>query len=248
MSEQTEAAPRKRIIWLAVMGILLIILVAAGWLLFPTVITRLNRLPMLWEWFRNGEMHSDWLVHAGERCGDASFIIPTDGYIGFLWGDSFRPMHRHQGLDIFGGEDVGKTPVVAAYSGYLTRQADWKSTVIVRVPEDPLYPGRQIWLYYTHMADAQGTSFISDAFPPGTTDLFVEAGTLLGYQGNFSGDSNSPTGVHLHFSIVRDDGQGGYLNELKITNTIDPSPYLGMQLYAAKNPSGLAVCQPAVGR
>lgn len=248
MSEKTEAAPRTRIIWLAVMGIVLIILVAVGWLLFPTAITRLNRLPMLWEWFRNGEMHSDWLVHAGERCGDAPFIIPTDGYIGFLWGDSFRPMHRHQGLDIFGGGDVGITPVVAAYSGYLTRQADWKSTVIMRVPEDPLQPGRQIWLYYTHMADSQGTSFISEAFPPGTMDLFVEAGTLLGYQGNFSGDPNSPTGVHLHFSIVRDDGQGAYLNELKITNTIDPSPYLGMQLHAANNPSGLAVCRPAVGR
>ncbi|MFN9357888.1 MAG: hypothetical protein ACK6A4_13890, partial [Alphaproteobacteria bacterium] len=49
-----------------------------------------------------------------------------------------RPGHRHSGLDVFGGTEVGITPIVAAYSGYLTRQEDWKSTVIIRVPSDPL--------------------------------------------------------------------------------------------------------------
>ena len=39
----------------------------------------------------------------------------------------------------------------------------------LRLPDDPLYPGRQIWLYYTHMADKSGEQdFIEDAFPPGT--------------------------------------------------------------------------------
>jgi hypothetical protein len=38
--------------------------------------------------------------------------------------------------------------------------------------------------------------------------------------------------VHLHFSIVKDDGQGKYLNELSIQNTLDPSPYLGLILNA----------------
>ena len=67
-----------------------------------------------------------------------------------------NPGHRHQGIDIFAGTDVGITPVYAAYDGYLTRQSDWKSTVIIRIPSDPLEPGRQIWTYYTHMADAEG--------------------------------------------------------------------------------------------
>src|SRR4030043_31796 len=48
-----------------------------------------------------------------------------------------------------------------------------KATVIVRVPRDPLQPGRQIWVYYTHMADAAGASFISQEFPPGTFERAV---------------------------------------------------------------------------
>ena len=118
------------------------------------------------EWLRNAEAHLDWAVSANQRCGDAPFSIPTDGYIGFLWDDSFRPGHRHQGLDIFGGQASGATPVYAAYDGYLTREPDWKSSLITRVPSDPLQPGRQIWLYYTHLADKDGQSFIARDFPP----------------------------------------------------------------------------------
>src|SRR5690606_10798710 len=120
-------------------------------------------------------------------------------------------------------------PVVAAYAGYLTRLPDWKSTVIIRIPDDPLQPGRQIWTYYTHMADAHGNDYISPEFPPGTTERFVEAGTLLGYQGNYSGNPADPVGMHLHFSVVRDDGRGRFMNELLIENTLDPSPYLGVR-------------------
>jgi hypothetical protein len=55
---------------------------------------------------------------------------------------------------------------------------------------------------------------------------------LLGYQGNYSGDTTNPTGMHLHFSIVLDDGRGRFLNELDIGNTLDPSPYLGIEVNA----------------
>jgi hypothetical protein len=109
----------------------------------------------------------------------------------------------------FAGTEIGVTPVISAYHGYLTRLPDWKSTVIVRVPEDPLQSDRQIWLYYTHMADEEGNSFISSQFPPGTSEVPIEAGTFLGYQGDYSGDPNNPVGIHLHFSIVEDDGSGG---------------------------------------
>ena len=138
--------------------------------------------------------------------------------------------------------DPGITPVYAAYDGYLTRESGWKSTVIIRVPSDPLEPDRQIWTYYTHMADANGMSTIDPAFPPGTHEVFVKAGTLLGYQGNFSGTPGSPVGVHLHFSIVKDDGNGNYLNELEIKNTLDPSPYLGLPLNAADEPELPILC------
>lgn len=190
------------------------------------------------------DQHADWVLAAGTRCGDAPFQLPTDGYIGFVWDDSFSPGHRHSGLDIFGGEKVGLTPVYAAYDGYLTREPGWKSTLIIRIPSDPLQPGRQIWTYYTHMADQLGAGTISDAFPAGTEEVFVEAGTLLGYQGNYSGNALNPVGVHLHFSIVLDDGSGRFMDERLIENTLDPSPYFGLALNANENPDGVPLCPP----
>jgi murein DD-endopeptidase MepM/ murein hydrolase activator NlpD len=224
----------------------LIALLVGAYFIIPWLRTRSTRSLRLGEWFFNRAAHPNWSVQAGERCAQAPFLIPTDGYIGFIWGDSFRPGHQHQGLDIFGGGLVGETPVLAAYDGYLTRLPDWKSSVIIRVPQDPLQPTRQVWLYYTHMADRDGNSFISDQFPPGTLEKAVKAGDLLGYQGNYSGNALNPTGIHLHFSIVLDDGQGSFRNELEIGNTIDPSPYLGMPLNAASNPDQVPVCAQTV--
>ncbi len=216
---------------------------AAGIYLYFTYGTASKRTVQVFAWLRDPSSRPDLMMTAGTRCGDAPFIFPTNGMAGFIWDDSFRPGHRHTGIDIFAGTDAGVTPVVAAYSGYLTRKADWKSTVIIRVPSDPLELGRQIWVYYTHMADPQGNSFISPEFPTGTAELYVEAGTILGYQGNFSGDLNAPVGVHLHISIVKDDGFGNFKNELDIKNTYDPSPYFGLPLNANLNPDTIPVCQ-----
>ena len=196
-------------------------------------------------WINNPASHPKWKLAAGSECGSAPFHFPTDGFVGFLWGDLFRPGHRHQGIDIFAGTEIGVTPVVPAYPGYLTRLSDWKSTVIVRVPSDPLQPGRQIWMYYTHMADEQGNSFISPDFPPGTSEVPVEIGRFLGYQGDYSGDPNNPVGVHLHLSIVQDDGTGHFKNELDINNTFDPSPYLGLPLNAYENHDRVPLCEQA---
>lgn len=232
---------RSRALKILLVGLVILVVVAL-YFAYPWLRTRSGRTWRLWEWFRDPQEHAEWAVHAGERCGEAPFVMPTDGYIGFLWGDSFRPGHKHQGLDIFGGQQPGVTTVVAAYSGYLTRLPDWKSSVIIRIPRDPLSPGQQIWTYYTHMASIDGRSYISEQFPPDTNEVYVEAGTLLGYQGNYSGDPINPTGVHLHFSIVKDDGQGSFRNELKIANTYDPSPYLGIALNASENREQIAVC------
>jgi murein DD-endopeptidase MepM/ murein hydrolase activator NlpD len=194
-------------------------------------------------WIRNSENHPEWITKAGSRCSPTTpFSFPTDGYIGYLWDDSFRPGHRHQGIDIFSPDGSGQTPVFAAYDGYLTRLPDWKSSLIIRIPEDPLHPQNQIWTYYTHLADGEGKSFISREFPPGTYEVFVKEGTLLGYQGNYSGTPGNPTGIHLHFSIVKADGNGSYLNELKIQNTLDPSPYFDLPLNGKTNLRDLAVC------
>jgi murein DD-endopeptidase MepM/ murein hydrolase activator NlpD len=232
-------------------GVLLVLLVAAAiiaaYLMLFNQHSSAGRLLRLRLYWSDPDAHPEWIMDEGVRCGEAPFVFPTEGMVGFLWGDSFRPGHLHQGIDVFGPtgpNGLGETPVVAAYDGYLTRLPDWRSSLIIRIPEDPLRPSRQIWTYYTHLADAEGNSFILHDFPPGTYERYVRAGTLLGYQGNFSADPDNPTGMHLHFSIVLDDGAGGFKNELKIKNTLDPSPYLGFNLNASEASDNVAVCRP----
>ena len=237
-------APRWPWIAVPVVGLL----AGVGYLLLGNAGATARRIGRLRQYWADPQGHADWAIRAGERCGGAPFVMPTDGLIGFFWGDAFRPGRRHQGLDIFGpsGPDgLGQTPVLAAYDGYLTRLPEWRSAVILRVPSDPRQPDRQIWLYYTHMADAQGGSYIAPDFPPGTSDVFVRQGALLGYQGNYSADPNNPTGMHLHFSIVKDDGAGSFENELDIRNTLDPGPYLGIAVNA-EGQIGRASCRERV--
>lgn len=229
--------------WLRlILAVLFVLAIVVGYMAYRWFSSNGMRSARVLAYLRDPVTHLDWHIRAGERCGEAPFILPTDGFVGYLWGDSFRPGHRHQGVDIFGGGGLNQTPVVAAYPGYLTRLPDWKSSVIIRIPDDPLQPGRQIWTYYTHMADPDGNSFITPEFPPGTQEAYVEAGTLLGYQGNYSGDPFNPTGVHLHISIVLDDGKGKFRNELEFRNTLDPSPYLGLPLNADQNKSEIPKC------
>jgi hypothetical protein len=199
-------------------------------------------------WARFAELRTDAAVFdqyallPGQRCGNAPFAFPTRGVPLGLWDQSYRFGHRHAGIDIFAGTQPGVTPVYAVYPGYLLRLPDWKASVIIRIPNDPLNPGRQIWTYYTHLANEDGESFISAEFPSGTDGVFVEAGTFLGYMGDFSGDPGNPTGIHLHFSVVKDDGKGKFLNELDIRNTYDPSPYFGLPLNQHENPDDFAAC------
>jgi len=200
-------------------------------------------------WARFAELRTNLATFArysllpGLRCAGAPFAFPTRGVILGLWDQSYRFGHHHSGLDIFSGTEPGVTAVYAAHPGYLSRLPDWKATVIIRIPSDPLNPGRQIWTYYTHLANQDGESYISEEFPQGTFEQYVEAGTFLGYMGDFSGDPGNPTGLHLHFSIVKDDGDGKFLNELDIRNTYDPSPYFNLALNHRENPNEIPLCQ-----
>lgn len=188
---------------------------------------------------------NDLVTVQREPCPGAPFILPSDGFIGLLYSDPRGPYNasrRHQGIDIFTDAEPGVQPVYAAYDGYVSRESGWISTVIQRIPDNPLNPGEQIWLYYTHMADEAGNDFIEPAFGPGAREVFVEQGTLLGYVGNYDGNTPSRIWTHLHFSVVRDDS-GAYLNEYFIDNTYDPSPYLGMQVDYDSAESGAVGCQ-----
>jgi len=209
----------------------------------PPTPTKINRLRT---WFNDPISHPSWSLAVGARCGDAFMILPTTGYLGFGWDDSFRPGHRHSGLDIFGPDpENNMTPIVAAYDGYLTRESGWKSTVIIHHPDfplsqiDPALSDQDIWTYYTHMASADGTvAYIDDAFPPGSYEVFVTAGTLLGRQGNWSGSPTRPTGRHLHFSVVKPKADGGYRDEQNINNTFEPTQFLGL----VQNEDGIWAC------
>lgn len=213
--------------------------------------------------YRNAQSDSNryinrWFDHPADRpelttiqrtpCPGAPFLLPSDGLIGLLWDDSVAPynlLHRHSGLDIFGDGQPGKVPVYAAYEGALTRLPDWKSTVIIR-HDDPLKSGRIIWTYYTHMASRDGkTSYIVADFPAGSQEVWVKQGTLLGYQGEYSGNGTVPIGMHVHFSIVTSDPDGSFKNESRVGNTLDPSPYLGMSLNIQSKPSRPIHCSLA---
>ncbi len=230
---------KKWLIWILALGLVVLV---GGYLLLRQTFSPNTRTRKVIDFLRHPEDYPELILPAGMHCGNAPFALPSGGMIGFIWDDSFRPGHRHSGIDIFSGKKVDEEPVFAAYNGYLTRLEDWKASVIIRIPSDPLNPGQQIWTYYTHLADPAGESLISAEFPPGTEEVFVTEGTLLGYQGNYSGTPGSPTGIHLHFSIVKDDGNGRFLNELDINNTLDPSPYFGLSLNANHNQGEIPLC------
>ncbi|MBK8901379.1 MAG: M23 family metallopeptidase [Anaerolineaceae bacterium] len=220
------------------MALVLVLLLGSGYLLNQAVgyvqLLTDPRSQTFLQWAQGDESaRAELITEQREACPGAPFVLPADGFIGLLYGDPRGPYSQsspHQGIDIFSDTEPGLTPVYAAYDGYVRREADWRSTLIMRVPDDPLQPGRTIWLYYTHMADRDGNDFIEEAFPPGTREMFVEQGTRLGFTGDYNGASPRTVWTHLHFSIVLDDGSGQYLNELDFANTIDPSAYLGMPL------------------
>jgi hypothetical protein len=79
---------------------------------------------------------------------------------------------------------------------------------------------------------------VSAAFPPGSTDIPVKAGELLGYQGSYHYDW-----MHLHFAVVpplpdgtfpaalvwRDTEQDPSMSEVRVqVDYRNPSDYLGV--------------------
>ncbi|MCC7449258.1 MAG: M23 family metallopeptidase [Anaerolineae bacterium] len=230
---------RRRRILLLLIPVLLAVLAYLGWRIYPYLAPSPTR-PQLMNWLRDPSSRAALITNLTQPCPGAPFRLPSVGFVGFLYDDSTGPynvLNPHPGIDIFGNGDVGTVPIYAAYDGYLTRLSDWKSSVIIRIPSDPLNPSRQIWTYYAHMANRAGTeSYISADFPPGTSEKFVKQGTLLGYQGQYSGPGYPPIATHVHFSIVASDDNGSFRNEARFNNTLDPSPYFGLTVNASRGP------------
>ncbi len=226
---------------------LLLAFVTYRWLLPRYSNSRSNSNPVIEQWFTDVASRPALTTTMNRStCPDAPFSLPSDGLIGLLWNDPAGPytlLNPHTGIDVFGDGEPGTVPVYAAYDGLLSRRSDWLSSVIIK-HDDPLQAGRTIWSYYTHMASRDGTrSFITPAFPSNITDVPVHRGDLLGYQGEYAGVGRPPIGMHLHFSMVTSDTDGTFKNEAIIGNTIDPSPYFGMQLNIAGLPARPIQCK-----
>lgn len=198
-------------------------------------ILRHDRNDALNAWFSDPASRPALATEFSEPCPGYPFLVPSAGLVGGLpWNAAYGPytvLNPHPGIDIFGLGAPGTIPIYAAYDGELTREEGWRSAVIIR-HADPLQPGRTIWTYYTHMADLSGEqSYIVDRFPPGSENIPVRQGELIGYQGVYNGGLTAPrVGLHLHFSIVTSDLLGRYKNEAVFENTLDPTPYLGLAL------------------
>ncbi|MEM6285464.1 MAG: hypothetical protein AAF787_24955, partial [Chloroflexota bacterium] len=82
--------------------------------------------------------------------------------------------------------------------------------------------------------------FIHPDFPRGTSEVPVTQGQVIGWQGEYGG--NLSIGLHLHFSIVKSAADGSFENESILVNTLDPSPYLGIDLNALNSPRRPVTC------
>ncbi|MBN1966038.1 MAG: M23 family metallopeptidase [Anaerolineae bacterium] len=236
-SLQPDRRRRRRWLWLALPFVLIAGAGAAYLLRYRVlpVLVRGEANDALVSWFSDYGSREALATSFTEPCPGYPFLVPSAGLVGGLpYNAPYGPYNYftpHTGIDIFGAGSVGTDPVYAAYDGWLTREADWVSAVIIR-HDDPLYPGETIWTYYTHMANESGSqSYIEARFPPGAREVPVQQGELLGYQGLYNGGPGlAQIGLHLHFSIVRSDTDGSYRNESVFANTLDPTPYLGLPL------------------
>jgi len=156
-----------------------------------------------------------------EACPNAPWRLPTRGELGMWW---------LSGQLAFMGQGRQNTvPVYAVADGLLTRHPDWKDTVAIQ-HDDPLRPGEKVWTFYSGMASCGGgRSFVVADFPPGSEDVPVEQGRLLGYQGQFW--APGPVfWVHVGFAVLPAKADGSFPVEMLTedgSRPLDPSPYLG---------------------
>lgn len=125
--------------------ILLFVLVCLATAVFAYTLLRDPRNQTFRQWASDPQAREDLIIVQRDACPGAPFILPADGWIGLLYGDPRGPYsgsNPHQGIDIFSDSDAGVTPVYAAYDGYVTREPNWRSTLIMRVPDDPLNSGQ----------------------------------------------------------------------------------------------------------
>ena len=155
-----------------------------------------------------------------DACPSGEWRLPSNGLFGIQWMKS--------GIDFFGRGNAGKIPVYAVADGLLTRQTDWVDSVAI-LHDDPLHPAKKVWSYYGGMAAPNGTdSYVVGDFPAGTTNVPVQSGQLIGYQGSWSGNPPWPKWVHMFFAVIDSSEQNTFPEKVTPEITLDPVPYLGL--------------------
>ena len=95
----------------------ILILVGAG--IYLVRAAQNPRLRLDWQWWVSGDEAARAALITTQRtaCPGAPFILPSDGFIGLLYGDPRGPYSQsrpHQGIDIFSDSEPGVIPVYAA--------------------------------------------------------------------------------------------------------------------------------------
>lgn len=130
-------------------------------------------------------------------CPGAPWPFPSSAALGLRW--------YNKTLSLMGIGYDNSVPVYAVADGRLMRRADWPDAVAI-LHDDPLNPGQQVWAFYGGMASREGeTSYVSAVFPPGSVDVPVKAGELLGYQGSYR-----YAWTHLHFAVLPPLADGSF--------------------------------------
>src|SRR5690349_7447724 len=99
---------RRRLIMigLALLAILIIAFTAYRFLLPRYSNSRSNSLAPIERWFDDPSSRPELATTMNRKaCRGAPFILPSDGFIGMLWGDPAAPytiLNTHTGIDIFG--------------------------------------------------------------------------------------------------------------------------------------------------
>src|SRR5688572_32276999 len=79
-----------------ILSIVIVAMITAGITAYYTYSPNSIRVDKFRQWIRNPAAHPDWKLVAGSQCNSAPFLFPTDGFAGFLWGDSFGLRHRSE--------------------------------------------------------------------------------------------------------------------------------------------------------
>jgi hypothetical protein len=156
------------------------------------------------------------------KCPGAHWRLPTQGDIGVKWKDGY--------LDFLGWGNEGEVPVYAVADGLLSRRTDWIDTLVIK-HEDPKNSGEGLWSYYSHMVTSNGkTSYIHPDFPPGSVDIPVHSGQLIGYQSRWGGRPLQATWLHLHFALLKNSELPVSFEEINPERLINPAVYFGINL------------------